>query len=102
MKPNVNIQNEISASILSIAKSYAGFAKDKDLNKTKQLLLEELQSDTTQQVMVEEIAKVHYLMGDFEGAYPYYRKFLELKDAYHLDIFENEDLKIGIVLDKVG
>ncbi|HZI26171.1 MAG TPA: hypothetical protein VFD46_13900 [Chryseolinea sp.] len=102
MKPNVNIQNEISASILSIVKSYAGFAKDKDLNKTKQLLLEELQSDTTQPVMVEEIAKVHYLMIDFEGANPYFRKFLELKDAYHLDIFENEDLKIGIVLDKVG
>ena len=78
------------------------YAKDKDLNKTKQLLLQELKRDTTQLVMVEEIAKVHYLMGDFEGAYPYYMKFLELKDAYHLDIFKNEDLKIAIVLDKVG
>ena len=78
------------------------YAKDKDLNKTKQLLLQELKRDTTQLVMVEEIAKVHYLMGDFEGAYPYYKKFLELKDKYHLDIFKNEDLKIGIVLDKVG
>ncbi len=78
------------------------YAKDKDLNKAKQLLLQELKKDTTQLVMVEEIAKVHYLMGDFEGAYPYYKRFLELKDAYHLDIFKNEDLKIGIVLEKVG
>ena len=78
------------------------YAKDKDLNKAKQLLLQELKRDTTQLVMVEEIAKVHYLMGDFEGAYPYYKRFLELKDAYHLDIFKNEDLKIGIVLEKVG
>ena len=78
------------------------YSKDKDLNKAKQLLLQELKKDTTQLVMVEEIAKVHYLMGDFEGAYPYYKRFLELKDAYHLDIFKNEDLKIGIVLEKVG
>jgi TolB-like protein/AraC-like DNA-binding protein/Tfp pilus assembly protein PilF len=78
------------------------YAKDKDLNKTKQLLLQELKRDTTQLLMVEEIAKVHYLMGDFEGAYPYYKRFLELKDAYRLDIFKNENLKIGIVLDKVG
>ena len=78
------------------------YAKDKDLNKAKQLLLQELKKDTTQLVMIEEIAKIHYLMGDFEGAYPYYKRFLELKDAYHLDIFKNEDLKIAIVLEKVG
>jgi len=78
------------------------YAKDKDLNRAKQSLLQELKKDTTQLVMVEEIAKVHYLMGDFEGAYPYYKRFLELKDAYHLDIFKNEDLKIGIVLEKIG
>ena len=78
------------------------YAKDKDLNKTKELLLQELKRDTTQLVMTEEIAKVLYLMGDFEGAYPYYKKFIELKARYHLDIFKNEDLKIGIVLEKVG
>ena len=78
------------------------YAKDKDLNKTKDLLLQELKRDTTQLVMTEEIAKVLYLMGDFEGAYPYYKKFIELKARYHLDIFKNEDLKIGIVLEKVG
>jgi TolB-like protein/AraC-like DNA-binding protein/Tfp pilus assembly protein PilF len=78
------------------------YAKEKDFNKTKQLLLQELKRDTTQLLMVEEVAKVHYLLGDFEGAYPYYKRFLELKHTNHLDIFKNEDLKIGIVLDKVG
>ena len=41
-------------------------------------------------------------MRDYESAYPYYKKFIEIKEAVNLDAARSENAKIGYVLAKVG
>jgi tetratricopeptide (TPR) repeat protein len=78
------------------------FAKDRNLERTRQLLIGELNRDTTQLVMVEEVAKICYLMKDYTCAYQYYERFIKLREAQQLNIFKHEDLKIAIVLSEMG
>ena len=41
-------------------------------------------------------------MRDYPGAYPYYKKFIAIREAKQLDIYRHENLNIGIVLAKAG
>lgn len=41
-------------------------------------------------------------MRDFESAYEYYNRYISIKEAYNLDIYRSEDLKIARVLAEVG
>jgi len=79
------------------------FAKTKDAEQTKQLLIKELNKDTTSRFyLMQEVGKLYYVKRDYKNAYQYYRRFIAMKQALKVDIYKNEDLKIGIVLDKLG
>lgn len=86
----------------SYVRIYILFARDKDVERTKQLLIKALSRDTTRLDILQEVAKVHYLTRDYEGAYRYYKKFIALRQALKLDIYRHESMKIAYVLDKVG
>lgn len=86
----------------SYVRSYILFAKDKDVERTKKLLMKALSKDTTRIDILQEVAKVHYLTRDYEGAYRYYKKFIALRQALKLDIYRHESMKIAYVLDKMG
>jgi TolB-like protein/AraC-like DNA-binding protein len=82
---------------------YVRFAKTKcDLTQVKAEMLKELAKDTTQFVVIQEVAKICYYMRDYPEAYRYYRKFIAYKDAMKLDVFTTEDIKVAIVLNKLG
>jgi TolB-like protein/Tfp pilus assembly protein PilF len=83
-------------------KPFILFAKNRDLAQTRELLMKELSKDTTQVAIVQEVGKICYLMRDYKSAYHYYKRFIELKESQQLDIFKHENLKIGIVLSKMG
>jgi TolB-like protein/AraC-like DNA-binding protein/Tfp pilus assembly protein PilF len=85
-----------------LVKAYVLFAKDRDLLRTKELLIEALYKDSTRLDLMQEIGKICYYMRDYAGAYNYYKKFIEIKEAQNLDIFRYENDKIGIVLSKMG
>ena len=51
---------------------------------------------------MQEVGKICYYMRDYDRAYFYYRKFLEIKEADDLVIYEYENAKIGVVLSEVG
>lgn len=78
------------------------FAQDKDIERGKQLLLEEWSRDSTQLHILQEIGKAYHCTGNNEEAYRYYKPFVALRDAYGLDIFRNVDLTIAIVLSEIG
>lgn len=86
----------------SWVRAFILYAKSRDLEQTKQLLIKQLEKDTMQIVLVEEIGKVCYLMRDFKSAYKCYTKFLELREAAQLDIYKHESLKFAVVLSKMG
>ncbi len=83
-------------------KAYIIYAEEKDLSKTRNHLKNTIKKDTTRLDVLQELAKVCYFMRDYSSAYNYYKRFLNAKRVYNLNIFPAEDLKIAIVYDKVG
>ncbi len=51
---------------------------------------------------MQEVGKICYFMRDYESAYEYYNKFIEIKEALNLNIYSGENAKIGVVFSKVG
>ncbi|WP_430965360.1 helix-turn-helix domain-containing protein [Spongiimicrobium sp. 2-473A-2-J] len=83
-------------------KAYIQYAKDGDIEQTKKALMWELQKDTTRLDILQEVAKLHYFQADYENAFTYYEKFAEARKAYKLNIYPHEDIKIGVVYEKMG
>jgi class 3 adenylate cyclase/TolB-like protein/tetratricopeptide (TPR) repeat protein len=83
-------------------KPYILYAKDRDLNKLKGSLLKVLNRDTSRLDVLQEVGKVYYYQGNYDSAYHYYHKFIELKELLDMDIFRHENAKIGVVLANVG
>jgi tetratricopeptide (TPR) repeat protein len=86
----------------SWVKVFILYAKNRDLKQARQLLTMELKKDTTKITIMEELGKVCYMMRDYQSAYRYYKKFIDLKESQQLDIFKHESLKIAFVLSKMG
>ncbi|SEL54008.1 helix-turn-helix domain-containing protein [Parapedobacter koreensis] len=78
------------------------FARDKNTNAGRQLLLKELERDPNLLYILQELAKVYHYDGDDERAYQYYKRFIEIRERYQLDIFRNVNLTIAIVLANRG
>jgi len=83
-------------------KAYILFAKSGDLQQLKELLIKVLSKDSTRWDLIQEVAKINYFMRDYESAYTYYKRFIEVKEALNLDVSRGENAKIGIVLSKMG
>jgi len=83
-------------------RAYILYAKNRDLEASRDLMLDALNQDSNRLDIMQEVAKFYYFQRDYENAYRYYKKFTELKKAWKLDIYSSEDLKIGVVLDKLG
>lgn len=83
-------------------KAFIMFAKHKNLEETKVMLLSELRKDTTRLDIMQEVAKLYYFQEDYDTAYIYYKRFVDARKARDLDIFPHEDIKIGFVYEKVG
>jgi tetratricopeptide (TPR) repeat protein len=78
------------------------YAQNNDLQQARDLLLKELQKDTTRFDLIQELGKICFMQRDYQGAYEYYKKFTDLREKSKLDIFRSENLKIGLVLSKMG
>ncbi len=83
-------------------RAYILYAKNRDLEASRDLIIDALQKDSTRLDIMQEVAKFYYFQRDYENAYKYYKKFIELKEAWNLSIYNSEDLKIAVVLDKLG
>lgn len=89
-------------SYASWVKAAVLFARDGNVNQTKQILLREIEKDSTRLHILQELGNVCYYQGDYQEALRYYTPFIALRKAYQLDIFNNVDLTIGIVLSKLN
>jgi len=78
------------------------FAKDSDFERTTKSLELEWQKDTTRLDILQDVANFHYFQDDYDSAFFYFKKFIKAKEKYGLDIYPHEDLKIGLVHQKMG
>ena len=83
-------------------KAYILFARNRNLVQLKELLIEALHKDSTRLDIMQEVGKVYYYLRDYENAYRSYKKFIEIREAYNLDIYRSENDKIGVVLSEMG
>lgn len=81
---------------------YLVHMKDGDVRAMKREMLEQLNKDTTRFDILQETGKICYMMGDYDSAYIYYKKYLDIMEKQPLDLFQHEDLKIAVVLEKKG
>jgi hypothetical protein len=78
------------------------FAKNRDAEQAKVLLLAELKKDSTRLDILQEVGKACYYTRDYGNAYKYYQQFLTLREQQKMDIFKHEDLNIAYVFAKMG
>lgn len=78
------------------------YAKNDDRQLTRALLEKEFEKDTSRMDVVKEVAKICYVMKDYESAHRYYSIMVGQRERLHLDLFREEDLSVGFVLTKLG
>lgn len=89
--------NLYSAYVLA----YILLAKDRDVERTRDMLLRTLQKDTTRLDVIQEVAKFYYALERYDSAFLYYDKFLKIRDLYGMSVFETEEIKIAFVLQQL-
>ena len=72
------------------------------MNKATNSLVKEWKKDTTRLDIMQEVAKFYYFQEKYDSAFYYYNKFVTQKKKNGLDIYPQENLKIGIVFEKMG
>lgn len=78
------------------------YARDRDMEQTKGQFLHLWKQDTTRLEILQEVARYYYFMEAYDSAYYYYEKLVSARDLYGLEIFAQENAKIGLVYEKMG
>jgi tetratricopeptide (TPR) repeat protein len=78
------------------------YAKNGNLNETKELLVKEFTKDTSRFDILQDIGKVFYYMKQYDSSYKYYKRFIRIRETKKLDVYQHENMIIGTVLAKVG
>ena len=83
-------------------KAYVLYAKSKNFEETKDLLIAAYNKDLSRLDILQEIGKIYYYMRDYKNSFSYYSKFLEIIEARQLDIYPSEYGKISVVYEEMG
>jgi len=83
-------------------KAYVLYAKNKNIEETKDLLISAYNKDLSRLDILQEIGKIYYYMRDYKNSFSYYSKYLEIIEARQLNIYPSEYGKISIVYEEMG
>ncbi|MFK7812101.1 MAG: helix-turn-helix domain-containing protein [Maribacter sp.] len=83
-------------------KAFILFAKDGNIERTRNSLIAEWNKDTTRLDILQDIGKLYYIEENYDNAYFYYTKFVKAREANGLDIHVQENVKIAQVYKKMG
>jgi tetratricopeptide (TPR) repeat protein len=83
-------------------RTYILLDEDGDLERSKELLLEVLQKDTSRLDIMKELGVICYFLHDFECAYGYFSRIFEITEAQGTVPYSGEKGKMGLVLSELG
>jgi tetratricopeptide (TPR) repeat protein len=83
-------------------KAYILYARDRDIAETTQQLKKEWEKDTNRLDILQEVGKMYYFQEEYDTAFYFYEKFVTAREESALNIFPQEDSKIGVVFEKMG
>lgn len=85
-----------------LLKAFILFAGDGNIGRTRNSLINEWKKDTTRLDILQNIGKLYYIEENYDGAYFYFKKFVETREANSLDIYLQENVKIALVYKEMG
>ncbi len=83
-------------------KAYILYARSRDLQELRDLLLETFAKDPTRLDIMQEVGKAFYYLRDYTSSYNYYKPFADAMETYNLDGYRTEYAKIAVVLSELG
>lgn len=83
-------------------KAFILYAKNGNLEQTKNSLIETFAKDSTRLDILQEIGKLHFYLGDYDTSFAYYKHFITAKEKYNLAIYPHENLKIAKIFEYAG
>ncbi len=78
------------------------FAKDGNMDRTRNLLIKEWNKDSSRLDILQDVAKFYYIEEKYDSAYFYFQKFVKAREDNGLDIYRQENIKIAEVYKKMG
>ena len=78
------------------------FAKDGNINRTRNLLIKEWNKDTSRLDILQDVAKFYYIEENYDSAYFYFKKFVKAREDNGLNSYIEENIKIAEVYKKMG
>ena len=99
---NLSIEYDPQNYYSPYVRAYILYARDNDIEQTKKILLKEWSKDTTRLDILQEIAKIYYYQENYEQAFFYYQKFVKAQEEQGIEIYPQEDIKIGVTFEKMG
>ncbi len=78
------------------------YARDGNIERTRNLLIKEWDKDTTRLDILQDIAKFYYVQENYDTAFFYFKKFVKARETNGLDINRQENAKIALVYKKMG
>jgi class 3 adenylate cyclase/TolB-like protein len=78
------------------------FAKDGNINRTRNLLIKEWNKDSSRLDILQDVAKFYYIAENYDSAYVYFKKFVKAREDNGLNIYRQENIKIAEVYKKMG
>lgn len=83
-------------------KAFILFAKDGNVERTRNLVVKEWKKDTTRLDLLQDIGKLYYIDENYDSAYFYFEKFVNARKAKGLNTYLQENVKIAQVYKKMG
>lgn len=83
-------------------KVFIQYAQHQNMERATDALVKEWKKDTTRLDIMQEVAKFYYFQEKYDSAFYYYDKFEKIKESNGLNMYPQENLKIGLVFDKMG
>lgn len=78
------------------------YAQHQNIERATNALENEWKKDTTRLDIMQEVGKFYYFQEKYDRAFYYYDKFVKIKENNGLSMYPQENLKIGLVYDKMG
>jgi len=83
-------------------KPFVVFAKDRDIKRVRESLENALRKDSTRIDIIQEVAKFYFVDRDYKTAHKYYKAFIDMRKAYHLQVYEGEALRMAATWRALG
>lgn len=99
---NLSLDNNPENYYAPYLKVFIQYAQHQNMENATYALVKEWKKDTTRLDIMQEVAKFYYFQEKYDSAFYYYDKFEKIKESNGLNMYPQENLKIGLVYDKMG